>query len=98
MEDEMVVINSVYNTFPPKFKVVITYFNSIVSSVILLAMIKYGMKYVNKFGNQISNGMRVPMKYMYGIIPIGCIIALICLLLKLGCYTATLISNKDEVK
>lgn len=96
MEDEMVVINTLYNKFSPRFKVVATYFNYSVSIVILVTMILYGIKYVNKFGNQISNGMRAPMKFMYGIIPIGCTIALFCLLIKLVDYTVTLI-HKDEV-
>lgn len=57
-------------------------------------MVKYGILYVKKFGNQISMGMAVPMKYMYGIIPIGCSIALIAMVFKLVEYIASL-KNKE---
>jgi TRAP-type C4-dicarboxylate transport system permease small subunit len=53
-------------------------------------MIKYGLMYVKKFGNQLSMGMAIPMKYMYGIIPIGCIIALIAMIFKLVEYIISL--------
>ena len=53
-------------------------------------MIKYGYLYAQKFGNQLSMGMSIPMKYMYGIIPLGCFIALIAMLTKLIEYISDL--------
>lgn len=86
MEEEHVAINSIYDKFPPKFKIFATIFNFIVIIVVDLAMIKYGFKYMTKFGNQLSMGMSIPMKYMYGIIPLGCSIALIAMIIKLCEY------------
>ena len=96
MEDEMVVINTLYNKLTPRVKIGVTYFNYLVTSVVTITMIRYGIAYTKKFGNQISMGMGVPMKFMYGIIPIGCTIGLICLFVKIGCYTASLINEKSR--
>lgn len=86
MEDEHVAINSIYEKFPPKFKIFATIFNFSVMIIVDLAMIKYGYKYMVKFGNQLSMGMSIPMKFMYGIIPIGCSIALVAMVIKLVEY------------
>jgi len=96
MEDEMVVINTLYNKLTPRVKIAVTYFNFLVTSVVTITMIKYGLAYTQKFGDKVSMGMSIPMKYMYGIIPIGCTIGLICLFVKIGCYTASLINDKSR--
>jgi TRAP-type C4-dicarboxylate transport system permease small subunit len=90
MEDEHVSILAIYEKFPPKFKIFATIFNFVVMIVVDLAMIKYGYLYMQKFGHQISMGMSIPMKYMYGIIPVGCFIALITMLVKLVEYITNL--------
>ncbi len=90
IEDEHVAILSIYERFTPKFKTFATIFNYLVMIVVDLAMIKYGFIYVQKFGNQLSMGMSIPMKYMYGIIPLGCFIALITMLVKLLEYIINL--------
>ncbi len=90
MEDEHVSINSIYEKFTPKFKVFATIFNFVVMIVVDLTMIKYGYLYMQKFGNQLSMGMSIPMKYMYGIIPLGCFIALITMIVKLVEYITSL--------
>ncbi len=95
MEDEHVAILSIYERFSPKFKVFATIFNYIVMITVDMAMIIYGFKYTAKFGHQISMGMEIPMKYMYGIIPIGCSIALITMLVK---FVEYLLSIKQRSK
>ncbi|MCY1151746.1 MAG: TRAP transporter small permease [Sphaerochaetaceae bacterium] len=90
MEDEHVAILSIYQKFTPKFKIFATIFNYVVMIVVDYAMIKYGFMYVNKFGNQLSMGMEIPMKYMYGIIPISCVIALITIVIKFVEYIVSL--------
>lgn len=83
IEDENVIIDSLYNAFPAKIKRVVTFFNYIIVLIVDSVMLKYGFNYAMKYGNQISMGMRVPMVWMYGIIPLGCGIALICIIVKL---------------
>ncbi len=94
MENEQVSIVAVYDKFNPKFKVFATLFNFAVMISVDLVMIKYGYLYMQKFGHQLSMGMSIPMKYMYGIIPIGCFIALITMLIKLVEYITSL-KNKE---
>ena len=45
--------------------------------------VKYGFIYTAKMGKQISQGMEIPMKYMYGIMPVCGCICLVCIIYKL---------------
>lgn len=83
MENEHVIIDSVYNLFPPKAKKLITIFNYLVVLLMEGILMVYGAKYALKFGHQISMGMRIPMLWMYGIIPLGSAIGMVCVLIKL---------------
>lgn len=82
IEDEHVIIDSLYNKFPAKMKRIVTCFNYVIVFLINGVMLKYGYQYAMKYGNQISMGMRVPMVWMYGIIPLGSAIAMICVIVK----------------
>ena len=42
-----------------------------------------GFKYVAVAGKQISQGMEIPMTYMYGIMPVSGIICAVCIVLKI---------------
>jgi len=44
----------------------------VVCTVLFVVVIIYGMKYFGKQGNQLSAAMRLPMKYIYLCIPVGC--------------------------
>jgi len=83
LEDEHVVIDSIYSQFPAKVKQVVTFSNYIVVFIVNGVVLKYGVDYAIKYGSQISMGMRVPMFWMYGIIPLGSAIAAICIIIKL---------------
>jgi TRAP-type C4-dicarboxylate transport system permease small subunit len=90
MRNEHVVIDTFYNMFPPVIRIITTFINYIVVLFVLFVMLKYGYLYAVKYGGQISMGMRVPMIWMYGIIPTGCGIAIICVLVKLVEYCNSL--------
>lgn len=94
MENEQVSITAIFDKFSPRFKIFASLFNFSVMITIDIVMIKYGYLYMQKFGNQLSMGMSIPMKYMYGIIPVGCFIALITMLFKLVEYLTDL-KNKE---
>lgn len=83
IENEHVVIDSIYNHFPLGMKRGITLFNYGVVLIINLVMVKYGLDYAIKYGSQLSMGMRIPMIWMYGIIPVGSAIGVVCVLIKL---------------
>lgn len=97
IEDEHVIIDSIYDKFPAKIKKVITFINYLIVFVVNGVMLKYGTDYAIKYGDQISMGMRIPMIWMYGIIPLGSAIAAICIIIKLiTIITATLDSFESK--
>ncbi len=83
IENEHVTINSIFDMFPRKFQICASFFNYIVTLCVLFVMMKFGAHYALKFGSQISSGMEIPYIYMYGIIPVGCFLGIICVLIKL---------------
>ena len=84
IEKEHVAIDSVVNMFPPLVRKIVLLFNYAVVLIVLTVMLYFGTKYAAKYGHQISFGMRVPMAWMYGIIPAGCAIGIVCVLVNLG--------------
>ncbi len=82
IENEHVTINSIFDAFPEKLKVCATFFNYLVTLAVLFVMLKFGWAYAAKFGSQISSGMEIPYLYMYGIIPLGCFLGIICVIIK----------------
>jgi TRAP-type C4-dicarboxylate transport system permease small subunit len=91
IENEHVVIDSFYNVFPTVIRTAVTFFNYAVTLVVLWIMLKYGYLYAIKYGAQISMGMRIPMIWMYGIIPVGCLLAVICVIIKIIQFILSLI-------
>lgn len=82
IENEHVTINSIFDMFPKKLQIGATFFNYIVTIIVLFVMLKFGAQYAGKFGSQISSGMEIPYRYMYGIIPVGCALGILCALIK----------------
>lgn len=94
IEGEHVAIDSIFNTFPKKMQTVLCFFNYGVTLVVLYIMLKFGAKYAIQFGGQISFGMRVPMIWMYGIIPVGCFLCMVCVVAKILQKILDLCCNK----
>jgi len=84
LENEHVIIDTFFVLLPPRVKKCLTIFNQLVVLVILGFMLKYGYAYAMKFGKQISMGMRVPMVWMYGIIPLCSAVAILCIIVMLA--------------
>lgn len=82
IENEHVTIDSIFDMFPRWLKIGASVFNFLVTIVVLCVMVKFGAAYAIKFGSQISSGMEIPYIYMYGIIPVGCALGVVCALIK----------------
>jgi TRAP-type C4-dicarboxylate transport system permease small subunit len=82
MEDEHVIIDTFMHTLPVKIRKFIIIFNHLVVFSVLGIMLYYGTKYAQKFGSQISMGMRIPMVWMYGIIPLGSAIGMVTVAIR----------------
>ena len=81
--DEHVSINILYDRIPPAIKRWVCVFNNIVMLVVDCLFVKYSWAYAMKMGKQISQGMEIPMKYMYGIMPVCGVICALCIVYKL---------------
>lgn len=83
IKGEHVMIDILYNTFKPGVQKIVNIINLLIMLVVDLVFTFQGFKYVKMAGAQISMGMEIPMKYMYGIMPISGIICAICIVIKL---------------
>ncbi len=83
IKNEHVMIDILYNTFKPGVKKIVNKINLIITLIVDLVFTIQGFKYVSMAGKQISMGMEIPMKYMYGIMPISGVLCAICIIVKL---------------
>ncbi|MBR1672971.1 MAG: TRAP transporter small permease [Fretibacterium sp.] len=83
LRDEHVSINILYDKFRPAVKRWIAVLNGVVMLVVDGAFTYYSWLYAQKMGTQISQGMEVPMLYMYGIMPLSGVLCAVCVLIKI---------------
>ena len=65
-------ITFVQDMVPAALSKVLKLLVHVVCTILFVVVIIYGMKYFGKQGNQLSAAMRLPMKYIYLCIPVGC--------------------------
>ena len=83
LKNEHVSINILYDKFKPAVKRWISLFNYLVMLVVDFLFVRYSWQYTAKMGKQISQGMEIPMSFMYGIMPVCGVICAICIFIKL---------------
>ena len=83
LKGEHVSVTILYDKFPPAVKRWITVLNYVIMLVVDVLFIKYGWDYTVKMGKQLSMGMEIPMKYMYGVMPVCGVICGLCIAVKL---------------
>ena len=83
LKGEHVAITLLYNKIKPSVKRWVSVFNYLVMLVVDILFIKYGWTYTVKMGKQLSMGMEIPMKYMYGVMPVCGVICAVCIIIKL---------------
>lgn len=83
LKGEHVIIDIVYDRIRPDIKRWLTVVNYLIMLVVDVVFIWHGIKYVGVAGKQISQGMEIPMKYMYGIMPMAGVICAICIVIKI---------------
>lgn len=83
VKGEHVVIDILYNSFKPPVKRVVNIINLIIMLIVDIVFTVQGFNYVAMAGKQISMGMEIPMKYMYGIMPVSGVICAVCIIVKL---------------
>ncbi|SFG09151.1 TRAP transporter small permease [Oribacterium sp. WCC10] len=83
IKGEHVMIDILYNSLKPGIKKILNIVNLIIMLIVDLVFTVQGFNYVAMAGKQISMGMEIPMKYMYGIMPVSGVICAICIIVKL---------------
>lgn len=74
IKDEHVMIDILYDGVKPARKRWLAIVNYLIVLAVVLVFTYQGFKYVGVAGKQISQGMEIPMMYMYGIMPLFIII------------------------
>ena len=82
LKGEHVSVTILYDKIKPSIKRWVCVLNYIVMFVVDVLFIKYGWEYTNKMGKQLSMGMEIPMKYMYGVMPVCGVICAVCIVVK----------------
>jgi TRAP-type C4-dicarboxylate transport system permease small subunit len=83
LEDEHVVIDIIYRSLKPKIKRVMGLLNLLIALIVDLIVCVYSFRYIGMVGDHLSPGMEIPMKYLYGIMPVCFILCAVCLVLKM---------------
>ena len=83
LKNEHVSINILYDALPPVPKRVVHCLDLLIMLVVDCVFTKYAWDYTLKMGTQISQGMEIPMRYMYGIMPVCGALAAVCIVAKL---------------
>lgn len=97
-EDEHIRIEFIYEKFSPKVRQIM---NIIIDFVILFVefyMTKLSLFWIGKVGNVLTNGMRIPIKYFYSMIPISCTVISIYCVISIIVQIYTLATGKKLVE
>lgn len=83
IKDEHVIIDIIYDGVRPVRKRWLAILNYLIVLVVDLVFTVQGVKYVGVAGKQISQGMEIPMAFMYGIMPVCGAICAVCVVIKI---------------
>lgn len=83
IKNEHVIIDILYDGVKPALKRWLSVLNYIIVLIVDIVFTYQGVKYVGVAGKQISQGMEIPMKYMYGIMPVCGAICAVCIIVKI---------------
>lgn len=99
IKNEHVMIDIFYDGVKPAIKRWLSVLNYLIVLVVDMIFTYQGFQYVKVAGKQISQGMEIPMKFMYGIMPVCGAICGICIVIKiLEFITADLSSFEPKNK
>lgn len=83
IKNEHVIIDILFDSVKPPIKRWLSVLDYLIVLAVDLVFTYQGFKYVGVAGKQISQGMEIPMKYMYGIMPVCGVICACCILVKI---------------
>ena len=80
---EHVMIDMLIAKLPLPVKKILTIVDYVILLIVDVIFTRQGWVYTLKMGKQISQGMEIPMKYLYGIMPVCGAICAVCVVIKL---------------
>ena len=83
IKNEHVIIDIFYDGVKPSIKRWLSVLDYLIVLVVDLVFVYQGFLYVGVAGKQLSMGMEIPMKYMYGIMPVCGILCAVCVVVKI---------------
>jgi TRAP-type C4-dicarboxylate transport system permease small subunit len=83
IKNEHVIIDILYDGLKPTVKRWISVLNYIIVLVVDVVFTHQSVLYTLKMGKQISQGMEIPMYFMYGIMPVSGAICAICIVIRI---------------
>ncbi len=84
LKGEHVSINMLYDHIKPAVKRWVAVLNCFIMLAVDVMFVHYSWIYTQKMGKQISQGMEIPMSFMYGIMPVCGVICVLCILVKMA--------------
>lgn len=93
LRNDHVIIDIVYDRIKPSVKRWVAVVDYLIVFIVVAVFTYFGFKYVAAAGKQISQGMGIPMKYMYGIMPVSGVICGICTIIKIAGFITADISE-----
>lgn len=92
LENEHIVIDVLFQAFPKMVQKILNIVNYTLILVVNVMMVYLSLGWIKTAGKTVSNGLRIQLKYIYVILPIGFAVAVVCSLIKLF----LLITNRDD--
>lgn len=83
LESEHVLIDFFFMKLPEHVQRRLNIVNYLIVLIVLVLLQYYAVKWIAVAGKTISNGLRIRYLYIYGIMPIGVGVSIICVLVKL---------------
>lgn len=83
IKDEHVIIDILYDRIKPSVKRWLAVADHLILLIVDVIFTYQGYLYAMAMGKQISQGMEIPMFYMYGIMPVCGVLCAICVVVKL---------------
>ena len=75
-------ITAIRDKMPIRLKKVVTVLGNIIVAVVFICILPIAMKFIGKNSKFLTSMMRIPYKYLYYSLPVGCVLTVIHLILK----------------
>jgi TRAP-type C4-dicarboxylate transport system permease small subunit len=83
LEEEHVTIDIVFRLFKPWVKRAMGILNLLIALAVAVIACVYSFTYIGKIGGHLSPGMMIPMKFIYGIMPVCFILCAVCIVVRI---------------